>query len=119
VAGRAPGAQLADLASSVADGVWVIAVQPPLASGASRHVVVEVEDQQGNRTRVERRFGVSPPPACGLLGIELALLALVVRCGRGFQSSGFAPRSSEAGLQAERRACQNDLTFIRAMASSS
>ncbi len=58
VAGRAPGAELADLARGVADGVFSVALDPPLAGGAAGTVSVRVRDRQGNETRVERRFAV-------------------------------------------------------------
>jgi len=64
VAGRAPGAELVDLAVEVADGVFAIAVDPPLGQGASGAadvagtITVQVRDVQGNVTRVDRRFRV-------------------------------------------------------------
>ena len=63
VAGRAPGAELADLAAPVADGVWTIPLGAPLRPGLSEEVAVEVADQQGNITRVRRSFQTAPLPA--------------------------------------------------------
>jgi hypothetical protein len=56
VAGRAPGAELADLAADEGDGVWSLALSPPPPAGATSEVQVSVRDRQGNRTRVVRRF---------------------------------------------------------------
>ena len=64
VAGRAAGAELADLATPAGDGIHVIAVDPPLGIGGSGRVHAKVADLQGNVTRVDRRFSVvdAPPP---------------------------------------------------------
>ena len=56
VAGRPPGAQLADLAVAVDDGVWAIDLGAPLPPLVGAHVKVEVKDVQGNVTRVDREF---------------------------------------------------------------
>jgi len=56
--GRAAMAELADLATSVADGVWVINLAPPIAGPFEGHIHASVEDLQGNITRVDRRFFV-------------------------------------------------------------
>ncbi len=56
VNGRAPGAELADLAQAAGDGIWTIALTPPLAAGWNRHVRLGVRDNQGNITRVDRAF---------------------------------------------------------------
>lgn len=53
VSGRPAGAQLADLATVVGDGIYQLAIAPP-ASEAT--VTVSVADRQGNVTRVERVF---------------------------------------------------------------
>ncbi|MEZ5460466.1 MAG: hypothetical protein R3F00_01485 [Dokdonella sp.] len=58
VNGRAPGTELADLAQAQGDGIWSIALLPPLQSAWDRHVTVSVRDQQGNTTRVRRAFFV-------------------------------------------------------------
>ena len=60
VAGRAPGTELADLATPIGDGIWRIAVSPALAVGATGTVRAEVRDLQGNVTRVAQRFRVVP-----------------------------------------------------------
>jgi hypothetical protein len=58
VAGRAKGAQLADLAVPVGDGIWEIAIGRALPATARARVQVSVKDRQGNVTRVDRRFSV-------------------------------------------------------------
>lgn len=58
IAGRAPGAQLADLAVETADGVWEIELTPPLQRMVDRHIHVSVRDVEGNITRVTREFSV-------------------------------------------------------------
>lgn len=63
MAGRAPGAELADLATAVGDGIWSVAVSPTLTDVANAHLRVAVADQQGNVTRVVRRFSVGQGPA--------------------------------------------------------
>lgn len=56
VAGRPAGAELADLATQTADGVYTIALGTPLPALVDRHLRVEVADNQGNVTRVDREF---------------------------------------------------------------
>ncbi len=56
--GRAPGAQLADLAVPVDDGVYVISVSPPVTAARNAHVYASVRDVQGNVTRVDRSYSV-------------------------------------------------------------
>lgn len=56
VAGRPAGAALADLAVPVADGVWEILLGGPLPPLLDAHLYVEVEDLQGNVTRVDREL---------------------------------------------------------------
>jgi hypothetical protein len=58
MAGRAAGAELADLAVTGVDGVWEIALSPPLHSLPDAEITVSVRDQQGNITRVVRAFSV-------------------------------------------------------------
>ncbi len=56
VAGRSAGAELADLLQSSGDGIWTLDLGfslPPLIDAL---IFAEVADQQGNITRVERRF---------------------------------------------------------------
>ena len=55
-AGRPAGAELADLAGSVGDGIFEIAFGSPMAPNGSAHVEVSVEDHQGNITRVNHGF---------------------------------------------------------------
>jgi hypothetical protein len=64
VAGRAPGAELADLAVETGDGIHQIGIDPLLTLEGEHHVYVRVADTQGNVTRVARRFfvGEAPPP---------------------------------------------------------
>ena len=56
--GRSPGAQLADLAVSVDDGVYVISISPPITSVRNAHVYASVRDVQGNVTRVDRSYSI-------------------------------------------------------------
>ncbi|MCB1573731.1 MAG: hypothetical protein KDI80_07115, partial [Xanthomonadales bacterium] len=56
VNGRPAGVELADLAAAVDEGIWAIALVPPLETGWNRHVRVSVRDNQGNITRVDRTF---------------------------------------------------------------
>jgi len=59
VNGRAPGAELADLAVGVDDGIRAITLSPPIAQVVDRHVYAEVRDHQGNVTRIARAFTVT------------------------------------------------------------
>jgi hypothetical protein len=63
VGGRAPGAELADLARDAGEDVVEIPLDPPLAALGEYHVYARVADLQGNVTRVDRRFFVGNPPA--------------------------------------------------------
>ena len=56
VAGRQPGAELADLARQAGDGIYEIPLVPQSLQRAT--VRVRVSDVQGNVTRVERVFSV-------------------------------------------------------------
>jgi hypothetical protein len=60
VAGRPPGAQLADLAGEVGDGIYQIALGGPLPPLANRRLTVAVADGQGNVTRSEVTFSTVP-----------------------------------------------------------
>ena len=60
VAGRAPGSELADLATQVGDGIYEIAVDVSPSEGVVHEVQAEVADRQGNWTRVDRSFHVGP-----------------------------------------------------------
>jgi hypothetical protein len=55
IAGRPPGAQLADLAQPAGDGIVVI---PASLNNVAATLYVSVADVQGNVTRVERRFAI-------------------------------------------------------------
>ncbi|BCX03619.1 MAG: hypothetical protein KatS3mg053_1557 [Candidatus Roseilinea sp.] len=59
--GRLAGAQLADLARPVGQGIYAITLQPPMSAVTSAHLYVQVADQQGNFTRVDRKFSVGQP----------------------------------------------------------
>lgn len=52
-------AELADLAIEVADGVYEIGLGSSPESLMDVHVFVEVADQQGNVTRVDREFSTA------------------------------------------------------------
>jgi uncharacterized repeat protein (TIGR01451 family) len=57
LAGRAAGAELADLAQPAGDGVYTLPIGP-LTHVARAHIYVEIADRQGNITRVARAFSV-------------------------------------------------------------
>jgi hypothetical protein len=56
--GRAPGAELVDLAQASGKGIYALALSQPMTSALSAHVFVEVKDVQGNATRVNQAFSV-------------------------------------------------------------
>ncbi|MGD9763807.1 MAG: dockerin type I domain-containing protein [Candidatus Binatia bacterium] len=58
VNGRAPGAELADVARSAGDGIYEIALSPALGNLPAGELMVAIEDRQGNVARVARRFAV-------------------------------------------------------------
>jgi hypothetical protein len=58
IAGRAPGAQLADLAQPTGDGIFTITLPAPLTSAPAARLYAEVRDGQGNVTRVVRSFSI-------------------------------------------------------------
>lgn len=58
VNGRAANSELADLASALGDGRYVIALSTPISSASDRHLRVEIRDVQGNVTRVNQAFSV-------------------------------------------------------------
>ncbi len=59
--GRPAGAQLADLAQSIGKGIYAITLDPPLHAATGAHLYVQVADNQGNVTRVDRKFSVGSP----------------------------------------------------------
>jgi hypothetical protein len=60
IEGRAPGTELADLLQPRGDSVFEIPLTQPLGDVFSAHLFVEVADNQGNVTRVNREFSVPP-----------------------------------------------------------
>ena len=60
--GRAAGQELADLAQPAGEGIYTIALAPPVSSVALAHLRVQVADRQGNVTRVNQQFSVASPP---------------------------------------------------------
>jgi hypothetical protein len=60
--GRAAGQELADLAQASGEGIYTIALTPPLSGVALAHLRVQVADRQGNVTRVNQKFSVASPP---------------------------------------------------------
>jgi hypothetical protein len=60
VEGRAPGTELHSLATLVDDGIYAIALGTPMQSASDAHLFVQVADNQGNITRVARKFSVGP-----------------------------------------------------------
>ncbi len=55
---RPPDTELADLATSLGNGIYSVTVDPPL-SGGTHTVFAEIADYQGNITRVARKFSVA------------------------------------------------------------
>jgi hypothetical protein len=60
LAGRAAGAELADLLQPAGDGIWTIPLSSPLAAGVSGTLRAEVRDLEGNVARVAQSFRVVP-----------------------------------------------------------
>jgi len=58
VAARAPGLELADLAESIGDGIYQIALEDPPGDTDEAHVYIEVADVQGNIARIDRKFSI-------------------------------------------------------------
>jgi Hydrazine synthase alpha subunit middle domain len=64
--GKPAGAELGGEFTGVGNGVWTLAVNPPLAGVRSARLTVKVKDLAGNESVVERVFGSSgEPPAAG------------------------------------------------------
>jgi hypothetical protein len=59
LAGRAAGAQLADLAGAGVEGVFTIPLATALSSATDAHLFASVQDNQGNFTRVNVKFSVN------------------------------------------------------------
>jgi hypothetical protein len=70
VNGVAPGGNLADRFLPIDEGVWSLALDPPLEQAADAELTVSIRDRAGNESRIERRFSVAPredaPAADGL-----------------------------------------------------
>ncbi len=60
VNGRAAGAQLADLAATIAPGIYTIPLSPPITTRGPSHITASIADVQGNVTRTNVRFSVAP-----------------------------------------------------------
>jgi hypothetical protein len=58
VNGRLAGAELADLLRASGQGIWTIALDPPVTNLADGTVTVTVRDRQRNLSKVERSFSV-------------------------------------------------------------
>jgi len=58
VNGRPAGAELASLAQPDGDGIWRIALSTPIAQVTNAHLRVAIRDNEGNITRIDRRFSV-------------------------------------------------------------
>ncbi len=56
VAGRPPQSEISDLAIDKGDGIWEILLTTPVPPLVGAHLYVEIADNQGNITRVDRRF---------------------------------------------------------------
>jgi hypothetical protein len=63
LAGRQPEQELADLAVPAGDGIYTIPLAAPIQAVTDAHLRVEVADNQGNVTRVARKFFVGPQAA--------------------------------------------------------
>ncbi len=59
VAGRRPGTELAGLGRFLGDGIFSIAVTPPLAAAGEAHITATIRDGQGNLTATTVRFTVA------------------------------------------------------------
>ena len=69
IEGRAPGQELAGLAAQVGDGIYAITLSQPIQAVTNAHLYAAVADNQGNITRVARRFSVGsggPQPSVTL-----------------------------------------------------
>ena len=72
VAGRTPGTELADLAEAVGGDIYQIEFAQPLPNTlVEENVWLEIADQQGNITRVNRRFSTVGPDAVFVDGFEV------------------------------------------------
>jgi hypothetical protein len=58
VNGRVPGAQLADLATRIGDGIYAISLTQPITQLNRSQLTVSIEDVQGNVKRVQQRFAI-------------------------------------------------------------
>ncbi len=59
--GRPAGVQRADLAHPAGKAIYATSLDPPMDSVTDAHLYVQVADQQGNVTRVDRKFSVGLP----------------------------------------------------------
>src|SRR5262249_29370222 len=59
LAGIDPGKNLASLFKPAAQGIWELRLDEPITSLPHGTLVVSVEDQQGNLSRIERTFSVA------------------------------------------------------------
>ena len=62
VNGRQPGVELGDLVRFVSDGRFELVLDRPVYRIAEAHIHLSVRDNQGNTTRIDRRFSIQPPP---------------------------------------------------------
>lgn len=60
IMGRAPGAELADLFVHEGDSIWTAELTDPITSTATINLTVSIDDVQGNRNTIVRRFSVAP-----------------------------------------------------------
>jgi hypothetical protein len=56
VEGRPPGNELSDLSVDGGNGIWELFLSVPVGPMIEGHLWVEIQDNQGNTTRVDRRF---------------------------------------------------------------
>lgn len=56
---RAPGEELADLFTQSGDGIYTLTLPEPLAAGSEGNLHAEVQDKQGNVTRLDVSFTVT------------------------------------------------------------
>ncbi len=63
IEGRAPWSELADLAATDGNGIYFLPLSTPLSMVSEGHLDVSVADNQGNMTRIQRRFSLGIPAA--------------------------------------------------------
>jgi hypothetical protein len=97
------GSELSARFDEVAQGVYEWELAQPLPAGEA-HLVAEVSDRQGNRTRVVRAFQAPEPAArTAALALVIALAALRRRCAAPHALDPWQPPATPSGACASRR----------------